>query len=205
MSRNTNKETQTNEQTLTKKELKKLRGQFKHTLFHKNHFNLFMTLISSVLGSAVAIVGSWILKEVMDLVAGNSRFDLNTLLTVTVFCVLVLLLCGVIDHYFLAKFRAKAMKQYRSFVFDKILQKGIQAFSKENTSLYISALSNDVNTIEQEYLRPLQTNIEAGLSFVGALALMLWYSPILTLVSIGFSLLPIIVSVIFGNKAAMAE
>ena len=99
MSRKTNKETKTNGQTLTKKELKKLRGQFKHTLFHKNHFNLFMTLISSVLGSAVAIVGSWILKEVMDLVAGNSRFDLNTLLTVTVFCVLVLLLCGVIDHY----------------------------------------------------------------------------------------------------------
>ena len=205
MSKKTNQETKNNGQTLTKKELKKLRGQFKHTLFHKNHFNLFMTLVATVLGSAVAMVGSWILKEVMDLVAGNSRFDLDTLLTVTVFCVLLLLLAGVIDYCFLSKFRAKAMKQYRAFVFDKILQKGIQAFSKENTSLYISALSNDVNTIEQEYLRPLQTNIEAGLSFVGALALMLWYSPILTLVSIGFSLLPIIVSVIFGNKAAMAE
>ena len=102
MSRNTNKETQTNEQTLTKKELKKLRRQFKHTLFHKNHFNLFMTLISSVLCSAVAIVGSWILKEVMDLVAGNSRFDLNTLLIVTVFCVLVLLLCGILQREHLA-------------------------------------------------------------------------------------------------------
>ena len=205
MSRKTNKDIQTKSQSMSKKELKKLRRQFKHTLFHRNHFNLLMTLISSVLCSAVAIVGSWILKEVMDLVAGNSRFDLNTLLTITVFCILLLLLCGVIDYYFLSRFRAKAMKQYRAFVFDKILQKGIQAFSKENTSLYISALSNDVNTIEQEYLRPLQTNIEAGLSFVGALALMLWYSPMLTLVSIVFSLLPIIFSVIFGNKAAMAE
>ena len=161
--------------------------------------------LRSCIPPAVAIAGSWILKEVMELVAGDSRFGLTTLLTVTVFCFLLLLLGGVIDYCFLSRFRAKAMKQYRAFVFDKILQKGIQAFSRENTSLYISALSNDVNIIEQEYLTPLQTNIEAGLSFVGALALMLWYSPMLTLISIGFSLLPIVFSMIFGNKAAMAE
>ena len=188
MSKKTTTETKPNAQGMTKKQLKKLRRQFKHTLFHKNHFNLFMTLIASVLCSSASIMGSWLLKEVMDLVAGNSPFDLNTLLMITSACILLLLLGGVIDYCFLSRFRAKAMKQYRAFVFDKILQKGIQAFSKENTSLYISALSNDVNTIEQEYLRPLQTNIEAGLSFVGALALMLWYSPMLTLISIGFSL-----------------
>ncbi|MBQ1413193.1 MAG: ABC transporter ATP-binding protein [Clostridia bacterium] len=205
MNRKTDQEIQTNGQALTKQELKKLRGQFKHTLFHKNHFNLFMTLVAAVLCSVSAIVSSWLLKEVLDLTAGNSRFDLYTLLIIAGCCGLLLLLGGVIDYCFLSRFRAKAMKQYRAFVFDKILQKGIQAFSRESTSLYISALSNDVNTIEQEYLRPLQTNIEAGLSFAGALALMLWYSPLLTLISIGFSLLPIIFSVIFGNMAAMAE
>ena len=34
---------------------------------------------------------------------------------------------------------------------------------------------------------------------------MLWYSPLLTLVAIGFSLLPIFVSVVFGSKAEKAE
>ena len=34
---------------------------------------------------------------------------------------------------------------------------------------------------------------------------MIWYSPLLTLIAIGFSLLPIIVSVVLGNKAAKAE
>ena len=72
MSKKTNQETKNNGQTLTKKELKKLRGQFKHTLFHKNHFNLFMTLIASVLCSSASIMGSWLLKEVMDLVAGTA-------------------------------------------------------------------------------------------------------------------------------------
>ena len=51
----------------------------------------------------------------------------------------------------------------------------------------------------------LQNTIQVGITFVGALGLMLWYSPLLTLIAIGFSLLPIIVSVVLGNKAAIAE
>ena len=51
----------------------------------------------------------------------------------------------------------------------------------------------------------LQNTIQVGITFVGALGMMLWYSPLLTLIAIGFSLLPIIVSVVLGNKAAVAE
>ena len=97
------------------------------------------------------------------------------------------------------------MKQYREYVFDRLLEKGIQAFSGENSSLYISALSNDVNTIETDFIGRLQSTIQVGIAFVGALALMLWCSPLLTLIAIGFSLLPIIVSVTLGNRAAIAE
>jgi ABC-type multidrug transport system fused ATPase/permease subunit len=85
------------------------------------------------------------------------------------------------------------------------MEKGIQAFSGENSSLYLSALSNDVNTIETEFVGRLQSTIQVGITFVGALAMMLWFSPLLTLIAIGFSLLPIIVSVVLGNKAAIAE
>ena len=85
------------------------------------------------------------------------------------------------------------------------MEKGIQAFSGENSSLYISALSNDVNTIEKDFIGQLQGVIQVGLTFIGALGLMLWYSPLLTLVAFGFSLLPILVSVILGDRAAKAE
>ncbi|MBQ4425090.1 MAG: ABC transporter ATP-binding protein, partial [Lachnospiraceae bacterium] len=74
-----------------------------------------------------------------------------------------------------------------------------------NSSLYLSALSNDVNTIETEFIGRLQNTVQVGIAFIGALGLMLWCSPLLTLIAIGFSLLPIIVSVVLGNKAAIAE
>ena len=97
------------------------------------------------------------------------------------------------------------MKQYREYVFDRLMEKGIQAFSGENSSLYISALSNDVNTIERDFVGQLQRIVTVAISFIGALALMLWYSPLLTLIALGFSLFPILGSVVLGNAAAKAE
>lgn len=47
--------------------------------------------------------------------------------------------------------------------------------------------------------------MEQTLLFVGAFTMMLWYSPLLTLTAIGFTLFPIIVSIFAGDKMAQAE
>ncbi len=190
---------------MSKKEIKALRRPFIKELFRNNKFNLAMTVIASLLGAATNLVVSWLIKEVADLISGECPYDFATLLIVAGGAFALIGLGGILDRTFLSEFRAKAMKQYREYVFDRLMEKGIQAFSGENTSLYISALSNDVNTIETDFIGKLQNTIQVGITFAGALCLMLWYSPLLTLIAIGFSLLPIIVSVVLGNKAAIAE
>ena len=181
------------------------RRLFLKELFRDNKFNFFMTLLAALLGAVSELVISWLIKEVSDLISGECPYRLGTLLIITGGAFALFLLGCVLDRVFLSEFRAKAMKQYREYVFDRLMEKGIQAFSGENSSLYISALSNDVNTIETEFIGRLQSTIQVGITFIGALGLMLWCSPMLTLIAIGFSLLPVIVSVILGNKAAAAE
>ena len=190
---------------MDKKELKALRRPFLRELFRKNKFNFAMTIIAALLGAASALVISWLIKEVADLIASNSKYSLGTLLIIAGAGFALMGIAWILDQIFLSAFRAKAMKQYRAYAFERLTEKGIHAFSGENTSLYISALSNDVNTIETDLVGKLQGAIQVGVTFVGALALMLWYSPLLTLIAIGLSLLPIIVSVALGNKAATAE
>ena len=128
---------------------------------------------------------SWTLKGVSDLISGDGSIGFWTLLLVAGVGIALLILAWVLDRTFLSEFRAKAMKQYREYAFDRLMEKGIQAFSGENTSLYISALSNDLNTIEQDYVRKLQKVVEVAVTFVGALIMMIWYSPLLTLIAIG--------------------
>ena len=190
---------------MTKKEIQALRRPFLKELFRNNKFNFAMTLLAAFLVALSILVSSWLIKEVPDLIAGESRYDLWTLLIVAASALALVVAAWLLDRCFLTRFRAKAMKQYREYVFDRLMEKGIQAFSGENSSLYISALSNDVNTIERDFVGLLQRIVTVAISFVGSLALMLWFSPLLTLVSLGFSLLPIIASVILGNKAAKAE
>ena len=190
---------------MDKKELRTLRRPFIKELFRKNRFNLAMTVIAALLAAGANLVISWLIKEISDLISGDDAYGFSTLLIVAGAAFALLFIAWAIDRAFLSAFRARAMKQYRGFAFDRLMEKGIRSFSGENTSLYISALSNDLNTIERDFINQLQTTIETGVTFVGALGLMLWYSPLLTLIAIAFSLLPIIVSVVLGDKAAIAE
>ncbi|MCR5681937.1 MAG: ABC transporter ATP-binding protein/permease [Clostridiales bacterium] len=190
---------------MNKKELKALRRPFLKELFRGNKFNLAMTVAAALLTALGELVVSWLLKEVADLISGDCPYTFTVLLCIAGGGFALYGLAWMLDRAFLSEFRAKAMKQYRAYAFERLMGKGIQAFSGENSSLYISALSNDVNTIETDFIGKLKNTIEVGVAFIGALGLMLWYSPLLTMVAIGFSLLPIVVSIVLGNKAAEAE
>ena len=190
---------------MNKKELKALRRPFVRELFRKNKFNLVMTVVAALCAAASSLVISWTLKGISDLISGDTDISFRTLLLVAIVGFALMGLAWVLDCTFLSAFRAKAMRQYRKYAFDRLLEKGIQAFSGENSARYLSALSNDANAIEQDYVRMLQNVIQVAITFVGALGLMLWYSPLLTLIAIGFSLLPIIVSIVLGDRAVKAE
>ena len=190
---------------MSKKEIQALRRPFVKELFRNNKFNLVITVLAAFLAAVSELVISWTIKGISDLISGDTTIRFGALLFIAGIGFALMLIAWALDRTFLSRFRARAMQQYRKYAFDRLLEKGIQAFSGENSARYLSALSNDANTIEQDYVRMLQNTIQVGITFVGALGLMLWYSPLLTLIAIGFSLLPIIVSVVLGNKAAVAE
>lgn len=192
-------------QIVSGNEIKTLRRPFLKELFRNNKFNLVMTVFAALLGSLMNLGISWLIKQISDLISDECPYSLLTLLIVAVSILLMALMAWVIETIFVSEFRSKSIKQYKEYVFSQLMKKGIQSFSKENSSLYISALSNDVNTIERDFIGQLQSIIQTAITFIGALFLMLWYSPLLTLVSIGFSFIPIIVALILGNKAEKEE
>ena len=161
---------------MTKKEIQALRHPFVKELFRNNKFNLVMTVLAAFLAAVSELVISWTIKGISDLISGDTTIRFGTLLFIAGIGFALMLIAWALDRTFLSRFRARAMQQYRKYVFDRLLEKGIQAFSGENSARYLSALSNDTNTIEQDYVRMLQNTIQVGITFVGALGMMLWYS-----------------------------
>jgi len=163
-------------------------------------------LVGTLLGSVCALAVAWIIQLIIDYIAGyDTGFDLKDITLITVAGVAVMILAYLMTAFSHPRLISRGIGQYKEYVFGELTKKNISAFSGENSSLYISALSNDANSIENGYLGNIFPIIENILLFVGALAIMLIYSPLLTAISIGLSLIPVAASLLTGGLMVKAE
>ena len=174
--------------------------------FLGNGFSFFLALVHIALMTVSNLLISWLLQQVMDLIGGvGIRFNISELTGISLIALLLITLSFGFAYLSVPRFIARAISQYKNYAFDRLSEKGISAFSGENTSLYISALSNDAATIETNFLTNIFTIITNVAFCAGALVLMFYYSPSLTLISIALSILPLIAAICTGNLVAKAE
>lgn len=182
------------------------RREFSRQFYKGNKAAFFIAVAKTAFLTSANLMISWLLQVLIDLTTGSSgSFTLGQVALLSAGCLVILAFTFLLTYNSEPRFIAKAIGQYKEYVFQKLSQKGISAFSGENTAFYISALSNDANTIETEYLANLFALIDEVMLFVGALLLMLWYSPLLTAIGIALALLPVLASILAGNRVAEAE
>ena len=175
--------------------------------FYKGNVIYFIfALCETLLGAIGALLVSWLIQQLVDLIGGyETVFNLLQLTIITLVLVGGIVVASMISYHSKPKFITQGISQYKEYVFSELTKKNISAFSGENSSTYISALTNDIQTIEQGYLWNTFSMLESLLTFIGAMVLMIWYSPLLTLIAMGLSLLPLIASILTGNKVAVEE
>lgn len=179
---------------------------FTRQFYRGNGIRLALIVLQSIMMSAASLLLSWLLQLTIDLATGmDVGFTFRQLVLLGVGSLVLFVVVFGIAYISQPRFVAKAMAQYKEYVFERLCRKGIAAFSGENTTLYISALSNDAASIQNNYLNNIYVIMESGLTCIGALAMMFYYSPLLTGISIGLSLLPLLASILTGGAMAKAE
>lgn len=174
--------------------------------YRGNKLNFIIALSEVILTTAGALLLSWLLQQIIDLISGsNQTFDLLQLLFISLGLLGGMIIAYMISYFYKPKFIIKGISQYKEYIYEEITKKNISAFLGENSSTYISALTNDIQTIEKGYLWDSFDILTSSFTFIGALVLMFWYSPLLTLFAIGISLIPLLASLLTGSKMAKAE
>ena len=181
------------------------RIQLKHQLFLHSKTWLTAATLSMIVLSAYNLIVSWLLQKIIDIAAGNDHTSLMSIVLIAVVTFVAFMIAYFIYRTARPKFIQTAIAQYKASVFEKILGRKIGSLSGENTAKLISALTNDMRSVEDYYLDSIFTIVDISVSFVGALILMLWYSPVLTLAAVLLSILPIVVSLPPTKKLAEAE
>lgn len=191
---------------MSKREIRRKRRMFTRQFYHRNRMPLALGVVQTILLVGVNLLFSWLLQMLVDVTTGSDNaMELGQLVWIGLAGVGLAGLDVLLLYHSIPRFISKAIGQYKTYVFGRISEKGIAAFSGENTAYYISALTNDANSIETDYLAGIFNLLDDSLSFVGAFALMLWYSPMLTGIAVAFALLPMGAAVFAGNRVAKAE
>ena len=189
-----------NRETLTR------RRQFTRQFYRGNHLNFVLALTVSLLGMALNLAISWLLQQTIDLATGTGNtLSLPQLAVVTLALLAACVVFDALGALAKPRFLSRAIAQYREYAYAELLKKNLATFTRENTSTYLSALSNDANSIEVNYLQKLFEFSGNALLFAGSLAMMFWYSPPLALAALAFSALPLAASVLTGPRLAKAE
>ncbi len=180
----------------------KLKAQF----MQNNQLNFTGALIATLLSAAINLALSWLLQQIIDAATGSNQvFNLFQLLIFSVSLAILLVAIVLLDRKTSPRFVEKALVQYKNMVYSEISKKSISSFATENTSTYLSALSNDAASIEKNYLATIFPLTQQVVTFFGAFLMMLYYSPLLTLAAVLLSLCPVIGSVLSGNRLADME
>ena len=177
----------------------------KSYIYKGNIFNFIVLTCTSLFQTAAMIIISLMLEKIMAIAASKNLEALYEQGIMFLVLLVLSVLMYLLIIYLKPKYQKKAITQYKNNIYGYILDKNIANFNKNNTSTYISALTNDVNKIEEDYLFSafdLITNITL---FLCTIVIMLIYSPLLTLAGIILSLLPFVGAIIVGGKLAFHE
>ena len=187
------------------KQNKKKSREFIHQLYYKNRMNFIVTIILTIAMSSLNLMISWLIQQIMDSMANQNMQAVVRCAWIAASVVIAYTVANAVYRAVYPRFLQRAMQQYRDYAFSRLTQKSLRSFSKEGTALYVSALTNDCTSIENNYLAATFTLIEFLFCFLGALIMMLYYSPVMLVLAVALSFLPVAVFMTAGNRLTEQE
>ena len=187
------------------KQNKKKSREFRRRLFYKNKICFIASVIMTIVMSFLNLMISWLIQQIMDSMANQNMQSVVRCAWIAASVVIAYTVSNAVYRAVYPRFLQRAMQQYRDYAFSRLTQKSLRSFSKEGTALYVSALTNDCTSIENNYLAATFTLIELLFCFLGALIMMLYYSPVMLVLAVALSFLPVAVSMTAGNRLTEQE
>ncbi len=151
------------------------------------------------------LLGSVAMGYAIDAISGQGGAVLMGVVFLALLVVVVEICIYLIDLKIFPSFIRRAVQRYRNEIFDTLLKKDIGAIDREGSSRYLSALTNDVASIETEYLQRVFNLVRDIVLLASTLVLMLSLNLMLTLFAVVLGGIPFVTGIATGGKLAKSE
>lgn len=162
--------------------------------------SLFGILILALLASVFSVLGPRLLGQGTDLIVQGVRsgtIDFAGLAQLLLFLVVLYLVSAVFtwgQQWIMAGIAQKVVTGLRTQVHDKLGRLPLRYYDSHPHGDVLSRVTNDVDTVSTTLQQSLTQVVSSGISLLGTLVLMLWISPVLTLVAL--VVLPLVLVVV---------
>ncbi len=177
-----------------------MKKEYLRSFYRGNRLLWCLVMGLSVLTALGNPLVSWLLKEAVDVIYTGDVAWLAMLVRIAAAMVVFMAVTDTLLYRLRARFCRRAMENYKALAFEKLAGKGISAFFRENTGRYLSILTNDLQTIETNYLLATFSLVQQTLMGLMCAGMLFWYGGTLAWLCVGFSLVPIGISVLMGGE-----
>jgi len=157
---------------------------YKRLLGYAKRYQLFLGLgfLGMIIEAACAAVFTWLMKPIVDetIIAQNPEVQLTLPLAI-VGLFLVRGMATFVTDYGMARSGRSVVRDLRTAVLKKYLHLPSSRFDIEPVPMMVSRLNYDTESVNQSTSEAIKVVVTDTLSIIGQLAVMLFYSPIVTL------------------------
>ena len=142
----------------------------------KNKWLVLAYLIMSLISSGMTVYLSIILRDIIDVAIGLELDGFYNLLITSAIFFIVLGVVLYITEVLYTLFITRVIRNVREDVFGGIMKQDVGQFESVNSADYISALTNDINLVEDNYFSSLAEVAEMVMLIIIAIGFMIYLS-----------------------------
>lgn len=185
--------------------MKRIKTKCEKQFLKNNRLNFYVTILALLLCTGINISMAFMLEFFIEAVEYDSSEILTKGFTVGIVYIIFYTTFSFLKRNYKNTYMYKALSQFKDYVFEKMLGKSISQFSNGASAKFISAFSNDLISIESNYLGGTLNLILTVMLFVGAAAASLYIQWMLALPILAVSTVCVIISLKYGERLAAKE
>lgn len=145
----------------------------------RNKGLLVITVLFNVISSVTAVFVAILLQKITDAAISRNMEAFKKVLIITILYILLLGILSYVYSLCSKKLTRNLTKMLRKKVFSGIFCRNLQDFTSVNSADYISAFTNDIKMIEENYMIPLLLSLQNSVIFIVTLVLLFSISPLI--------------------------
>lgn len=160
-----------------------LRRMWSYLAINRIVFWIVMLLV--IISSALSLAGPYFLGVAVDTMLGTTTAF--TLFSILIILAVVFILQSVtlaLQNYWMIDISQQTVFRMRKELFEHVLQLPVQRFQTSESGDLISRLTNDIENVSRTLNTAIIQVTTSVITLVGTLAIMIWLSPLLTLLTI---------------------